>query len=236
MLKELQTLEKWKNKVEALNAYTFNNSISNSQDCLGYYSIDGKLNEKTEILIIGYNPGLPGGDNNSKKIEVFETFNSEKDYVISYLECLKEDYRYHLAEKTTGIFRKAELNDEEIEDLYSNKTTKTNLYHLISKDLNSLKTLFKDQESWGNYRDKMHLLMYEFIKTIQPKLVLIEGKTTWSKFIIDTYETWNRTWNESNHFGYFFDGETEFVGYHRNQSTDEAAKVVKEILDQRFKK
>lgn len=229
-----ERLLKWKEEIYELNKNTFYNSVV--KECLGFYSIDGKIIDNPELLILGYNPGNPG-NKSTEKVTKFETFeNLEKDYNISYLECLKEDYRYHLAEKTTNIFRKAGLADEIIEALYTHKTVKTNLYHLISKDSNALPALFQTRQEWKSYRDKMHHFMYELIILLNPKLVLIEGITTWQKFIINTYDTWNRTWNERNHFGYYFKDDIEFVGYNRNQNTIEAAKLVGQIIEQRFDK
>jgi len=225
MLKK-EKIQKWKEKVFELNKKTFNKSDKNL--CDGFYSIDGELNPNADIIIIGFNPGKPG---NNRKYEHFETIDLDK-LPMSYLE-LNQGYRYHLAEKTTNVFKKAGIQN--IEKHYENNCIKTNLYHLISENGDSLKRSLLLKE-WEIYRDKMHNYIYDLIDVIQPKLVLIEGKITWEKLIIDTYETYNRSWNNRYHFGYFYHKETEFVGYNRNQNTDDAAIIVGEIFNQRITK
>ncbi len=225
-MSNFEMLENWKQKVLKLNQST--HEVVNKDLCFGYYTIDGRLNSESEILIVGYNPGKSGND---IKYDCFET--CEKDgNPMSYLE-LGGGYRYHLAEKTTKIFSKAKLNPEQIISMYKNNCTKLNLYHLISEDGKTLENCFDSTKSWHSYRDEMHKRMFEIIDIMQPKLVLVEGKTTWEKLIIKGYGTYNRSWSDRYHFGYHFYKSTEFVGYNRNQNTDECANIISEIIIER---
>jgi hypothetical protein len=226
-MNNIQKLENWKERVLKFNKETYDKV--NKELCSGFYTVDGKMNNEAKILIIGYNPGKSG---NNITYECFETFENDGN-PMSYLE-LGQGYRYHLAEKTTNVFSKANLKTEQIISIYENNCTKLNLYHLISKDGKGLEDSFDSLNNWHFYRDEMHKFMFEIVDIIKPKLVLIEGKSTWKKLIIDGYETYNRSWNDRFHFGYHFHGKTEFVGYNRNQNTDECANIISEIFQEKM--
>lgn len=226
----MSLVKEWVKKVMNYHTEMYETLESNSEArnmFYGIYSIDGKLKEGAEVIVVGYNPGKSGNDKWIKQVEV------ESGNYISYLDKFQDNYRYHLAEKNISILRKAGLESSEIEKLYSENFIKTNLYHIITADKSSLDICLSKIGRKSNYKVDSCNFTIDLIKIIQPKLVIVEGKSTWEDLVVKGYDTFNRSWNSKYDFGYHFEGETEFVGFNRNTNTDAAAQIIGEILHER---
>jgi hypothetical protein len=225
-------MKKWEDEV-SIYLETINKKLqenNNSKELYyGFEVIDGKLIENPEILFIGINPGF-GNEERHYQVKL----NSER---ISYLDYFDDYYNYALARETVKLFELAGFNEEEIIYKLENKCVKTNLYHIITRQSNEIKKCINNSElSYDDYYRESTKFCISLIKTLKPKIVILEGKEVFDTIIVDCYEK-NDNWDKELNFGYYF-SETEnihFIGYKRKFSNILHKKNVSQKLKQIIK-
>ncbi|WP_419211122.1 hypothetical protein ACNR9Q_10245 [Maribacter sp. X9] len=132
-------IQSWRQQVICYNSVLNDRlklNIAAKELYYGFDVIDGKLLSNPDILIIGANPGK-GNENDHYKVK----FSTDR---ISYLDIYNQDYKndykngYHLAEKTLRLFELAGWSDHKIIALLENRAVKTNFYHIITDNINTI--------------------------------------------------------------------------------------------------
>ena len=165
----------------------------------------------------------------------------EGDY-LSYLEPFypKDVYKklypnkYHLAEKTLRYFRTMGWDDEKIKATFTNKTVKTNFYHIATENGATIdKTLSLIGEK-SEYYKKSAAFIIQLIEIIKPKVVILEGKTVYNLMLAEWHPN-KKDW-KNNGFTHVVDKKlnTTFISYKRTGFTvknrTDFAQKLKEIL------
>ena len=214
------------NYLESINKILMLNPDS-QEKYYGFEVIDGKLIENPEILFIGINPGSGNGE---KHFDI--KFSTER---ISYLDVYSEDYKYTLAKETISVFKLMGFTDDQIIDKFTNKCVKTNLYNIITRTQEEIKTSFENTEiSFNSFYEKSTFFCVKLIKLLKPKIVIFEGKSVYDIIIQDCFEVF-ATWNKETNMGHFYseNDNIHYTGYSRTfsniNSKENFAKKLKEI-------
>ncbi|MET3012861.1 hypothetical protein [Flavobacterium psychrophilum] len=205
-------VENWKLSVQNY-LDNLNNILINYEKCkelyFGFEVIDGLLIENPKILFIGINPGAGNG-----KKEYKIKMNSER---ISYLDYFDDEYNYPLAKETIEVFKIAGFSENEIIDLFTNSVVKTNLFHITTRLETDIKKCFDlcPELSYNEYWKKSVEFTINLIKTINPNIVIFEGKSVYDNIVKECYEIKN-SWNEYGVAHYYSDEDKcHFIGYKR---------------------
>lgn len=228
---DIKSINEWQNSLleylSSINKVLLENE-SSKEKYYGFEIIDGKLINNPEILFIGINPGSGSGE---RHFEI--KFSTEN---ISYLDVFNEGYKYSLAEETIAFFKLIGFNEKEIIQKFENDCVKTNLFHIITRNQNDIKSTFDNTTiTYKSYYEKSVFYCIELIKLIKPKIVIFEGKSVYQTIVEDCFEIYD-TWNKELNIGFFYweNESTHFIGYARTFSNINAKEnlviKLKEIL------
>ena len=179
----------------------------------GSYAVDGPVKMNPKVLFIGINPGH-GAKNKDY------SFASQKHDEISYLHT----YRYHLRDRTKGILKFLGLKNDEIKDLFKNFAVKTNLSYFRTDNDSKLKQLNNRLKEFEPRKKEIEFTK-GLISAIKPKVVVLEGKSAWTR-LMPSYSKEGTKWKEEN-YGYYFDEKnlTHFFGYNRRKNPSKSANL-----------
>lgn len=138
----------------------------------GFYIWDSKLIYNPQFMFIGINPG-DGNPNNDK------TINYKPAEQMSFLEYLDgENPTYTLARETIETFKKIGFTVPEITDILNNKSVKTNLHYVITKQENDIKKCFNflAKKGFQEFWVKSYKWTGDLINILNPKIIICEGK------------------------------------------------------------
>lgn len=214
----MMTVENWKTKVLAYNEQ-LNEQLKNNDAVknlyYGFEVFDGRLIENPEILFVGINPGKGNG----KRHYEIKFESNQISYLDVFDECYLEDYDkgYALAEFSINVLKKVGVED--VTSYFQNKCVKTNLKHIVTGTEPDIKKTLQilGSKYYGDYYNMSNELCMDLIKTLNPKLVIFEGKSVYDCIIDDCYGV-KKTWNTDGDFGHYFDAELNchYLGYKRN--------------------
>lgn len=236
---ENNKLEQWKKEVETY-LDDLNKKLLKSEKAkelyYGFEVMDGGLKMNPEILFIGINPGEGNGEKHHKVKFYPENYKDR----ISYLDVFNDDYRddypngYHLAEKTINFFKLMGWDNDKIKSFFENKVCKSNFYYIATKSSKEISQASKCIGLDGEYFNKSAYFTIQLIKTLKPKIVILEGKQVFDNIVEECYE--KSAWSEPDQFGYFYDEQEKIhlIGYTRrgftNENRSKFINKLKEIL------
>jgi hypothetical protein len=176
----------------------------------GFQILMSPLQEQPDFMFIGINPGA-GYYKSTGKTSHRLAPEKTMEYVYE---------NYDLAKETKELFGLLGLTDADL-----SKAVKTNFYFLATeneKDLNKIIVLLdkmdfeKKSKDWNN----------RLIKMIQPKIIICEGKSAFTKVL--QHDNLNENWDED--VAYTNWNDTHVIGYKRLYSKMKGKEKLSEVL------
>lgn len=177
----------------------------------GFEILDGKLKKNIDILFLGINPG---SGNNVKHYKII----SETDR-ISYLDCFDNEYNYPLAKETITIFEILGLNKDEIQNIFAEKSVKSNIFSIITKSEKNIKKSFKSDLKYKEFEKYSFNFVGNLINFTKPKFIICEGKKVYDILhsFYDKEEIISENYEKNIGIIELIDNTT-IIGYSRNRS------------------
>ncbi|TWP24357.1 hypothetical protein ETU10_03700 [Apibacter muscae] len=185
----------------------------------GFCIIEGKIKQNIDFLFIGINPGSGSKDKHYK-------VNSDPE--ISYLDMWDDEYKYPLAEHTIKYLENAGITNNSIKEIFQNKSLKTNLFPIITNNLNDLKKFF----NVNNFVKNSLGFIGDLIKYTKPKIIIAEGKFVFD-YLYSFFENNEiKKYDWKNGAGYLIPHKEHFViiGYSRCYSNIQNISKVSELI------